>query len=203
MVSIGEIAVVALLVGGAFFAFVAAVGLLRLPDLYTRAHAASKSDTLGAVLSLAAVALVFGTDVTTVKAVFLVAFMFVTNPTAAHAIARAAHDQGIEPWTVADRETEVGPAAGGESTEGTVSEPATDGGTSGDDASSEVTAPDAESTEPTRTDPTASNGEAIDSETTDDGATDREGAAGADPDAGGGTDPDPDGDRDRTGSERR
>lgn len=93
-----ELLIIALAAGGVFFGFVAAVGVLRLPDLYTRAHAASKSDTLGAVLSLAAVALVFGADIATVKAVFLVVFMFVTNPTAAHAIARAAYDQGIEPW---------------------------------------------------------------------------------------------------------
>ncbi|SEO37477.1 multicomponent Na+:H+ antiporter subunit G [Halogranum amylolyticum] len=97
-----EILIIALAAGGVFFGFVAAVGILRLPDLYTRAHAASKSDTLGAVLSLAAVALVFGADTATVKAVFLVVFMFVTNPTAAHAIARAAYDQGIEPWTEED-----------------------------------------------------------------------------------------------------
>ncbi|QCJ47785.1 Na+/H+ antiporter subunit G [Haloprofundus sp. MHR1] len=100
-----EIAVVALLAGSVFFAFVAVVGVLRLPDLYTRAHAASKSDTLGAVLGLAAVAAVYGAGIPTVKAVFLLVFMFVTNPTAAHAIARAAFDQDIEPWTgeAADR----------------------------------------------------------------------------------------------------
>ena len=92
------IVVVALL--GAFFGGVAAVGIVRLPDIYTRAHAASKSDTLGAVLTIAAVAVALQTDLSTVKAVFLLIFMFLTNPTAAHAIARAAQDQDIEPWTV-------------------------------------------------------------------------------------------------------
>ncbi|WP_135533308.1 monovalent cation/H(+) antiporter subunit G [Halostella pelagica] len=98
-----DIAVIALSVAGIFFAIVAAVGVLRLPDLYTRAHAASKSDTLGAVLSLGAAALAFGAGVPTVKTVLLLVFMFLTNPTAAHAIARAAEDQDIEPWT-ADEE---------------------------------------------------------------------------------------------------
>jgi multicomponent Na+:H+ antiporter subunit G len=102
-----ELLVVALTATGTFFAGVAVIGVVRLPDLYTRAHAASKSDTLGAVLSLGAVAVTFGTGITTLKAVFLLVFMFVTNPTAAHAISRAAYDQGIEPWT-ADSE-EVGP----------------------------------------------------------------------------------------------
>jgi len=130
VVSVGEIAIIALVCGGAFFAFVAAVGLLRLPDLYTRAHSASKSDTLGAVLALAGVALVFGADIALAKTLFLLAFMFITNPTAAHAITRAAHDQGIEPWTVADRDAEVGPATTERATETeTDPEPTADGGT--------------------------------------------------------------------------
>ncbi|MFW6383787.1 MAG: monovalent cation/H(+) antiporter subunit G [Halodesulfurarchaeum sp.] len=90
---------IALVAGGVFFSLVAVVGILRLPDLYTRAHATSKSDTLGTVLSLAGVALLLGTDVTVIKTVFLLLFMFLTNPTAAHAITRAAYDQGITPWT--------------------------------------------------------------------------------------------------------
>ena len=108
-----EIAVVALAVGGVFFAAVAAIGLVRLPDLYTRAHATSKSETLGAVLALAAVALAVDTSLSTVKAELLLLFMFLTNPTAAHAITRAAAEQGIEPWTTdADSETEAEPDTG-------------------------------------------------------------------------------------------
>ena len=99
-----DYAVVALVVVGVFFGFVAAVGIIRLPDLYTRAHATSKSDTLGAVLTLGGVALVFGAEFTTAKTVLLLVFMFITNPTAAHAITRAAYDQGIEPWTAEEGE---------------------------------------------------------------------------------------------------
>lgn len=90
---------VVLVAGGVFFSLVAVVGIVRLPDLYTRAHATSKSDTLGTILSLAGVALVLQTEVTVAKTVFLLLFMLVTNPTAAHAIARAAYDQDITPWT--------------------------------------------------------------------------------------------------------
>ena len=97
-----DLVAIALAVCGAFFSMVAAVGLVRLPDVYTRIHAASKSDTLGALLSVAAVALVIQTETATLKALFLLLFLFLTNPTAAHAIARAAQDQGIEPWTVDD-----------------------------------------------------------------------------------------------------
>lgn len=98
-----EYAVVALVIGGVFFNLVAVVGIIRLPDLYTRAHATSKSDTLGTVLSLGAVILAFGVDVAAAKTALLLIFMLLTNPTAAHAITRAAFDQGIEPWT-ADEE---------------------------------------------------------------------------------------------------
>lgn len=94
-----ELLVVALVAGGVFFNFVAMVGIIRLPDLYTRAHATSKSDTLGTILSLAGVALVLGSDVAAAKTVFLLVFMLITNPTAAHAITRAAYDQNITPWT--------------------------------------------------------------------------------------------------------
>ena len=94
-----EWAIVALAALGAFFGGVAAIGIIRLPDVYTRAHAASKSDTLGAVLTIAAAALALETGLSTAKAVFLLVFMFLTNPTAAHAIVRAATAEGIEPWT--------------------------------------------------------------------------------------------------------
>jgi len=94
-----EWGIIVIALAGAFFGGVAAVGIVRLPDVYTRAHAASKSDTLGAVLTVGAAALALQTGLSTAKAVFLLLFMFLTNPTAAHAIVRAAQDQGIEPWT--------------------------------------------------------------------------------------------------------
>jgi len=95
---------------GTFFGLVATVGIVRLPDLYSRLHAASKSDTLGSVLSLAGLAIVLGVTTESMKLVFLLVFLFVTSPTAAHAIARAAKEEEVEPvgegevpWTT-DRE---------------------------------------------------------------------------------------------------
>lgn len=93
------VAVSILALGSVFFTLVAAVGVLRLPDLYTRAHASSKADTLGAGFGLAAVAVAFGPSRAALKVVLLIAFVYLTNPTAAHAISRAAYDQGVEPWT--------------------------------------------------------------------------------------------------------
>lgn len=94
-----ELVILVAAASGVFFAVVAAVGLLRFPDVYTRTHAASQSETLGAVLALGAVAITFGLDLSTVKTLLLVLFMFITNPTAAHAVVRAAHERNIEPFT--------------------------------------------------------------------------------------------------------
>ncbi len=133
MVTLREVAVIALLAGALFFGLVAAIGLVRLPDLYTRAHSASKSDTLGAVLAFAAAAVALGVDADTLKLGLLILFMFITNPTAAHAIVRAAAEQGIEPWTVGDAD-DAEPEAGGTPDDAGAAgddrggEPAADGG---------------------------------------------------------------------------
>jgi len=95
-------AIVVLLALGVFFTFVSAMGVLRLPDVYARAHTASQTDTLGAGLALAAVALALGWQQASVYTVLLLFFVFITNPTAAHAIARSAAEMGIEPWSGAD-----------------------------------------------------------------------------------------------------
>lgn len=101
-------AVIALLAGGTFFGFVAALGIIRLPGFFARTHAASKGETLSLFLTLAAVALAIGEALPTVKAVLLLLFAFLTNPTAAHAISRAAFEEGVEPWTT-DEATGEGP----------------------------------------------------------------------------------------------
>ncbi|MFP4590266.1 MAG: monovalent cation/H(+) antiporter subunit G [Halobacteriales archaeon] len=93
-----QVAIAILLLGGIFFTFVAAVGVLRLPDVYARAHTASQADTLGAGFAMAAVALALYPGHRTVFAVLLLGFIFITNPTAAHAIARAAYEAGVPPW---------------------------------------------------------------------------------------------------------
>jgi multicomponent Na+:H+ antiporter subunit G len=98
MATPGTLTAVALLVGGLAFTAIAALGLYRLPDCYSRAHATSKSETLGALLALSAVAVAFGEVTTTIKLGALAVFLLVTSPTAAHAIVRSADDQGIDPW---------------------------------------------------------------------------------------------------------
>jgi multicomponent Na+:H+ antiporter subunit G len=95
-----EAVVVALLVAGsAFFSLVAVVGFYRLPDVYSRAHAASKSETLGALLAFSAAGVVFGLGQASLKLALLALFVLVTGPTAVHAVVRSAADAGRTPWT--------------------------------------------------------------------------------------------------------
>lgn len=102
MTTLGTVAAAVCLLGGVGFTLVAVVGLYRLPDVYTRAHATSKAETLGALLALAAATVAFDQVGTTVKIAALALFLLVTNPTAPHAILRSADAQGIEPWTESD-----------------------------------------------------------------------------------------------------
>jgi len=75
---------------------VGTVGLLRLPDVYNRLHATTKCDTLGAGLVLLSLA-VQSTASVAVRLALIIIFIIVTNPTAAHVIARAAYNTGIKP----------------------------------------------------------------------------------------------------------
>jgi multicomponent Na+:H+ antiporter subunit G len=87
-----------LLLGGLFFQAVAALGVVRMPDVYTRLHALSKAETLGMLLTLAAVAVAAGPGLTSVKVALVAAFLFLANPTATHAISRAALRLHVSPW---------------------------------------------------------------------------------------------------------
>jgi multicomponent Na+:H+ antiporter subunit G len=92
------LAVAVLLAAGFAFHALAALGVIRLPDFYTRLHAVSKAETLGVVLTLAAVAVSAELTLTTVKVVFVAVFLFLANPTSTHAIGRAAFRTGLRPW---------------------------------------------------------------------------------------------------------
>ncbi|MAG14823.1 MAG: monovalent cation/H(+) antiporter subunit G [Dehalococcoidales bacterium] len=90
---------IVLVVGGAFFLTVSAIGLLRLPDFYARVHAVGKSETLGTILVLSGLAVYNGWELSTVKVLFIMIFVLIANPTATHAISRAALRSGLAPWT--------------------------------------------------------------------------------------------------------
>lgn len=86
------------LVAGLFFLCVGAVGVLRLPDFYTRLHAMGKCDTLGLVLSLIGLMLYAGPTLVTLKILLVWVFVILANPTATHALSRSAYRGGLKPW---------------------------------------------------------------------------------------------------------
>lgn len=85
------------LLAGGFFSIVGALGLLRMPDFYTRMHAASVLDTLGAGLILAGLILQAGLTLVAVKLLMVGVLLFFASPTASHALARAAMLRGLKP----------------------------------------------------------------------------------------------------------
>lgn len=98
MALVAEIIAGLCLLVGAFFVFAAAVGVVRMPDVYTRMHAATKSGTLGSGLMLVGVALVGGSGDVVLRALAAVIFLVATTPIAAHLLGRAAYMSGVPTW---------------------------------------------------------------------------------------------------------
>lgn len=87
-----------LLLTGAFFCLTAAIGLIRLPDLYSRMHAATKAGTLGVGLPFLATIVHFGALEIATRALAGIVFFILTAPVSAHVLARAAYFAGVTPW---------------------------------------------------------------------------------------------------------
>lgn len=94
-----KIVAVLFLLGGFFFTAVAAIGVIRLPDFYTRLHASGKGDTLGIGLALIGLAFYHGYNLTSLKLLFIVVFIFLANPIGTHVLCKAAYRCGLKPWT--------------------------------------------------------------------------------------------------------
>lgn len=92
-----DVASWALLITGGLFVFIGGVGALRMPDFYTRMHAASLTDTLGTVLVLLGTILQAGLTLAAVKLAATLVFLLLTCPTAAYALANAARLFGLIP----------------------------------------------------------------------------------------------------------
>lgn len=88
-----------LVVVGSGLVLLASLGLLRLPDLYTRMHASTKPATLGVSLVVAALAVHSGELGISVRAFLIVLFLLLTAPVAAHRLARAAYQAGVPRWS--------------------------------------------------------------------------------------------------------
>ena len=90
-----DIASWVLLIGGAFFCVVGGVGLLRLPDFFTRCHGAGITDTMGAGMVLTGLMIQAGDPLIVGKLLLLLIFIFVTSPVAGHALVKAAYAGGL------------------------------------------------------------------------------------------------------------
>ncbi len=86
------------LIAGLFFMLVGAIGVVRLPDVYHRLHAASKCSTLGMMGLLLAASLHVGTGDVIAKSIAVVLFLFVSNPVGSHMLAKAAHRDKAPQW---------------------------------------------------------------------------------------------------------
>ena len=86
------------MVGGTAFMLIASIGLLRLPDLYTRMHALTKAGTLGVGLVLISAPVAFGTVSVTTRALVAIVFVLLTAPVSAHMIGRAGYLGEVDLW---------------------------------------------------------------------------------------------------------
>ncbi len=95
------------LLAGIFVTLAGTIGLLRFPDFYSRLHATGKCDTLGSGLILMGLMVYhfthYGTPLIPIKILILVIFVFIANPTATHAIVKAAYRTGVRPWRLGER----------------------------------------------------------------------------------------------------
>jgi multicomponent Na+:H+ antiporter subunit G len=86
-----------LLSAGGLFVLVGGIGALRMPNLYTRMHAASVTDTMGAVLVISGIMVQAGLSLATIKLAAILLFLLITSPTSSYALASAAILAGIRP----------------------------------------------------------------------------------------------------------
>ncbi len=93
-----EILSIIFIVVGLFFLIVAAIGVLRLPDIFSRSHAVSLTDSIGAFFMLIGLALHEGFSMNVFKILAVLALLYLQNPVIAHATVRAALRAGLKPW---------------------------------------------------------------------------------------------------------
>ena len=82
---------------GCFFVLIGALGVLKLPEFWSRLHAASVVESAGMILLISGLCIQSGLSLITVKLVLLIVFLFLTGPTATHAVASAALVSGMKP----------------------------------------------------------------------------------------------------------
>jgi multicomponent Na+:H+ antiporter subunit G len=95
---VAEIIAFGFMLVGAIFTFIAALGVVRLPDLFMRMHANTKSATLGVGFIMVGAAVYFSDVTVTTRALAVILFLMITAPISSHLLARAAYFSGIPLW---------------------------------------------------------------------------------------------------------
>lgn len=98
MSTLQNIVGILIIAAGLIFILIGSIGLVRLPDFYSRTHAASKVDTVGISVVIFGVAVIHGFNLDSAKILLAAIFLMFANPVAAHALGRAAHYKGLKPW---------------------------------------------------------------------------------------------------------
>lgn len=106
MSEIQNIFTILFILSGIFFLLVGSIGIIRLPDFYSRTHATTKSDTLGLMLVIAGLIIFEGWHINSAKLLLVLLFIALANPIGSHALARAAHESGITPFFTGNKKEE-------------------------------------------------------------------------------------------------
>lgn len=90
------------MIAGAVFFLASAIGMLRLPDFYSRIHASGNSETLGCMLSFIGLIIYEGLTLTSLKMAMIFIIVFLANPIGSHILSKAAYKSGHKVWTLKD-----------------------------------------------------------------------------------------------------
>ena len=99
MALVSDLVSLVLILAGVVFVVVGAVGLLRMPDVYTRLHAAGMTDSIGAGAILLGLAVQAGVSLISVRLILIWVFLLLTSPVGTHALARAARSGRVRAYT--------------------------------------------------------------------------------------------------------
>lgn len=97
MIDIASIFTIVFVVAGIFFLLIGSIGIIRLPDFYSRTHAISKSDALGIMLVILGLIIYEGFHINSLKLLLILLFISLANPIGVHALANAAYESGLKP----------------------------------------------------------------------------------------------------------
>ena len=104
--TIRELIATILLLIGFFFIAISAIGVIRLPDFYSRLHSSGIGETLGLMISFLGLAVFEGLNLMTIKLFIVFLLVFLANPIGTHILGQAAIKSGLVPWEIEEEEAE-------------------------------------------------------------------------------------------------